>query len=91
MKLMGAKGGFIMKPYLIESVLYGAVGGVIGWLASFIAILYSTPFLAPRLVGIISLPVSFTLMLVLLAALVIFFSLLGLISGLLAAVRFIKR
>ncbi len=91
MKLMGAKGGFIIKPYLVESVLYGAVGGVIGWLGSYIAILYSTPFLAPRLLGIIPLPVSFTVMLVLLAALVIFFSLLGLISGLLAAVRFIKR
>lgn len=91
MKLMGAKGGFIIKPYLIESVIYGAIGGVIGWLASYIAILYSTPFLAPRLVGIIPLPVSFTLMLILLAALVVFFSLLGLVSGLLAAVRFIKR
>lgn len=91
MKLMGAKGSFIIKPYLFESVLYGAVGGVIGWLGSYIAILYSTPFLAPRLAGIMPLPVSFTLMLVLLAALVIFFSLLGLVSGLLAAARFIKR
>lgn len=91
MKLMGAKGGFIVKPYLFESVLYGAVGGFVGWLGSYIAILYSTPFLAPRLMGIIPLPVSFALMLALLAALVVFFSLLGLVSGLLAAVRFIKR
>lgn len=91
MKLMGAKGGFIIKPYLFESVLYGAVGGVIGWLGSYIAILYSTPFLAPRLTGIMPLPISFTPMLVLLAALVVFFSLLGLVSGLLAAARFIKR
>lgn len=91
MKLLGAKGGFIIKPYLIESMLYGAVGGLLGWLASYIALLYSTPFLAPRLVGIIPLPVSLPLMLVLLAALTVFFSLLGLFSGLLAAVRFIKR
>lgn len=91
MKLLGAKGAFIIKPYLIESVIYGAVGGIIGWLASYIAILYSTPFLATRLVGIIPLPVDFLTMLILLAALVFFFSLLGLISGLLAAVRFIKR
>jgi len=91
MKLMGAKGGFILKPYLLESVIYGAIGGVIGWLGSYIALLYSTPFLAPRLMGIIPLPVSFLPMLILLAALVLFFSLLGLVSGLLAAVRFIKR
>jgi cell division transport system permease protein len=91
MKLLGAKGGFIIKPYLIESMLYGAVGGLFGWLASYIALLYSTPFLAPRLVGIIPLPVSFPLMLLLLATLVVFFSLLGLFSGLWAAARFIKR
>ena len=91
MKLLGAKGAFIIKPYLIESVLYGAVGGVIGWLASYIALLYSTPFLVARLVGIIPLPVSPVIMLALLAVLVVSFSLLGLFSGLLAAVRFLKR
>ena len=91
MKLLGAKGAFIIKPYLIESVLYGAVGGVIGWLASYIALLYSTPFLVARLVGIIPLPVSPVIMLALLAVLVVSFSSLGLFSGLLAAVRFLKR
>lgn len=91
MKLLGAKGSFILKPYLIESTLYGAVGGVVGWLGAYIALLYSTPFLAPRLVGIIPLPVSPVTMLLLLAGLVAFFSLLGLFSGLLAAVRFLKR
>ena len=91
MKLLGAKGAFIIKPYLIESILYGAVGGVIGWLASYIALLYSTPFLAARLVGIIPLPVDPLIMLALLAVLVVSFSSLGLFSGLLAAVRFLKR
>lgn len=91
MKLLGAKGSFILKPYLIESTLYGTVGGVVGWLGAYIALLYSTPFLAPRLVGIIPLPVSPVTMLLLLAGLVAFFSLLGLFSGLLAAVRFLKR
>ena len=91
MKLLGAKGAFIIKPYLIESILYGAVGGVIGWLASYIALLYSTPFLVARLVGIIPLPVDPLVMLALLAVLVVSFSSLGLFSGLLAAVRFLKR
>lgn len=91
MKLIGAKGGFIIKPYLTESVMYGAVGGILGWLGSYIVVLYSTPFLAPRLTGIISLPVSFGSMLALLAVLVISFSILGFVSGILAAVRFIRR
>jgi len=60
-------------------------------LASYIALLYSTPFLAARLVGIIPLPVDPLVMLALLAVLVVSFSLLGLFSGLLAAVRFLKR
>ncbi len=91
MKLLGAKAVFILKPYLIETMIYGAIGGVLGWVGSFITLLYTTPFLAPRLSGIITLPVDFTIMLILLAALVVSFSFLGLLSGLLAAVRFVRR
>lgn len=91
MKLLGAKAVFILKPYLIETMIYGAIGGIAGWIGSYIALLYTTPFLAPRLSGIISLPVDFVIMLVLLAILVFTFSFLGLLSGLLAAARFVKR
>lgn len=91
MKLLGAKGSFIARPFLFESALYGAFGAFVGWLASYIAVLYSTPFLAPRLVGIIELPVNPLLMLALLALLIIAFSILGFISGLLASVRFVRR
>lgn len=91
MKLMGAKGGFIIKPYLIESMLYGLIGSLIGWLGAYIALLYSTPFLAPRLTGIISLPVGFTLMLLLLGGLAAGFIFLGLLSGILASLRFMKK
>lgn len=91
MKLMGAKGGFIIKPYLIESMIYGFAGSLIGWLGAFIALLYSTPFLAPRLTGIVSLPVDFTIMLILLGGLAAGFIILGLFSGILASLRFMKK
>ena len=91
MKLLGAKATFILKPYLQESVIYGASGALIGWVASYITLLYTTPFLASRLSGIITLPVDFTLMILLLLCLVIGFTILGFISGWLAAVRFVKR
>ena len=91
MKLLGAKATFILKPYLQESVIYGASGALIGWVASYITLLYTTPFLASRLSGIITLPVDFSLMILLLLALVIGFTILGFISGWLAAVRFVKR
>ncbi len=91
MKLLGAKATFILKPYLFESMIYGALGGFIGWIASYITLLYATPFLAPRLSGIITLPVDFTVMAFLLVGLVVAFVFLGLVSGWLAAVRFVKR
>jgi cell division transport system permease protein len=91
MKLLGANGWFIVKPFLVESFLYGLSGAFIGWLGAFITILYSTPFLAPQLAGIISLPLGWPVYLVLFLGLVITFSVLGLISGFLASVRFLRR
>lgn len=91
MKLLGANGWFIVRPFLIESLLYGLGGAIVGWLGSFITILYSTPFLAPRLSGIISLPLGWAVHLILFAGLIITFSVLGLISGFLASVRFLRR
>lgn len=91
MKLLGAKAAFILKPYLFESMVYGAVGAVVGWLGCYIVLLYATPFLASRLSDIIPLPVDIVSMLILLAGLILGFVFLGLISGLLAAVRFVKR
>ncbi|MBI3954444.1 hypothetical protein HY333_00190 [Candidatus Collierbacteria bacterium] len=91
MKLLGAQNFFIIKPYLIESVLYGVTGALIGWLSAYISLLYSTPFLAQRLIGIVSFPLPLTLILSLFAGLAVFASLLGFVSGLLATVRFLNR
>jgi len=91
MKLIGAKGWFILKPYLYEVGLYSLIASVISWLITFIVLLYSTPFLANRLSGIITLPVPpltlFGLYLVLLA----FSFILALFSGIFASIRFLRR
>lgn len=91
MKLLGAKSNFILKPYLVESSLYGFFGAIVGWLATIIALLYSTPFLAPRLVGMIDFPVNWLALGLLLAVMIVVFVILGFFSGLLAAARFLKR
>lgn len=91
LKLMGAKNYFIIKPYLQESIIYGLIGSAFGWLLCFISVLYSTPFLAPRLSGIITFPISFMYMLILLGAMLVFGWLLALVSGFFAAARFVKR
>ncbi len=91
MKLLGAGNTYIIKPYLQETFIYGVVGGFFGWILNFITILYSTPFLAPRLSGIITFPISYSYILLLLVALIALGSIMSLISGLFATTRFVKR
>ncbi len=91
LKLLGAQNYYIIKPYIQESVIYGLVGAFVGWLLSFITILYSTPFLAPRLGGVISFPIRPEVIALLLAALLVFGFILSLISSLFATSRFVKR
>ncbi len=90
-KLLGANNSYIIKPYITESLIYGFVGGLLGWVFSYITLLYSTPFLAPRLGDIIHFPIPFPYLLLLLGALLIFGLVLSLVSSLFATARFIKR
>ena len=91
LKLLGAKNLFVLKPYIQESVIYGLAGAVTGWLLSYIALLYSTPFLAQRLGGIIVFPVPFTIAIIPLGILIIFSLILSFISSFWAVLRFLKR
>jgi len=90
-KLMGARNLYIVKPYIFESIVYGVIGSIFGWLGCFIALLYSTPFLSPRLGSIISFPVPFTYMLILLGGMLVFGLLISFVGSLIAATRFVKR
>ena len=91
MKLLGANNSFIVKPYLQESILYGFLGGFFSWILSFIAVLYSTPFIAPKLSGIITFPIPYTFILILLVVLVSLGTIMSFFSGLFATTRFVKR
>lgn len=90
-KLMGAKNFYIIKPYLQESIIYGLSGAFLGWLGCFVTILYSTPFLAPRVGSIITFPVPFIIFAILFGALVLFGLIISFISSLFAATRFVNR
>ncbi len=91
MKLLGANNSFIVKPYLQEAIIYGIIGGFFGWILDFIAILYSTPFIAPRLSGIIEFPISYPFIFLLLIALIVLGVTMSFFSGLFATTRFVKR
>lgn len=90
-KLMGAKNLYIIKPYLQESIVYGLVGSLLGWIGCYVALLYSTPFLAPRIGSIISFPVPFLTIAILLGALIVFGLIISFVSSLFAATRFVNR
>lgn len=91
MKLIGAKNSFILKPFIWETIIYSLSASFIGWLATFITLLYSTPFLAGRLAGIISFPIP-TMILINIYLIILTFSLiLGLLSGIFASIRFLRR
>ena len=90
-KLLGAKNFYIIKPYLQESLIYGLAGSVIGWLGCFVAILYSTPFLAPRIGTIITFPIPYLVFVILFGALVILGLIISFLSSLFAASRFVNR
>lgn len=91
LKLLGAKNFFIIKPYLQESMIYGFVGALFGWVLCLISLLYSTPFLAPRLNGVIVFPVGVEVYLGLLGILLVIGLLLSFLSSLFATTRFVKR
>ena len=91
LKLIGARNKFILKPYLLEGLIYGVISAFNSWILTYIAVLYSTPFLAPRLSGIIAFPVPFLTMAILFVALLVFSTVLVSISSFWAVARFLKR
>lgn len=90
MRLLGASKAHIISPFLFEGILYGAVGGFLGWGVSYISLLYATPLIIKFIGSIPLLPVPIWFMLSLLGAQLLFGIVIGLISSLLAARRFLK-
>ena len=91
LKLIGATNWFIRKPFILTAAAYGLMGSLLAWGLSYLLLLYSTPFLAEWLGDIPLLPISFGVMMLLLAGELILGILIGIIGGLLATHRFLKE
>ena len=85
--LLGATNWYIKRPFIVESMVYGCVGAVIGWGMSYILLLYLTPNLIAFLGVIKLLPVPYWVMLALLGAELIVGAILGGVSSLIATRR----
>lgn len=90
MQLIGASRWYIKAPFILEGAIYGLAGALFGWIVTYVAVLYSTPWLLKFLGDIPLLPVSPVFMLILLGSGIVTGITLGAISSLLASQRFLK-
>ena len=87
LSLLGATPWYIRGPFVVEGMLYGALGALLGWGIAYITLLYLTPNLVNFLSGIPLLPVNLFTMLIVLGG----ETLLGLLIGGLASVIATRR
>jgi cell division transport system permease protein len=79
LKLMGATGGFIKTPIVLEALVYTTLGVIGGWVLALMLILYATPTIINYFAAIPVLPHNNTM----------FFELMGMILGIEIVIGFI--
>lgn len=90
LRLVGAGSFYISWPFVLEGIIYGILGVIIGWGISYLLLLYSTPFLESFLAGIPLLPISPLLMLTILGGEISVGILLGALGSLVAVKRYLR-
>lgn len=90
MKLLSATNWYIRKPFILEGVLYGIGGTILGWLIASGALLYATPAIESFQKGIPLVPVNPIFLVELLAVELIIAILLGMLASSLAVLRYLK-
>lgn len=91
MRLIGATSGYIKAPFIIEGMVYGLTGALLGWFGSYGALLYLSPWIRDFLGSITVLPVPINVLVIQLGSGVMAGLILGGFAGLLAVSRFIRR
>lgn len=90
MRLIGATNWYIRWPFILEGVLYGIVGAVLGWTIALGALWYTTPFLSTFLHEIPVFPISPAFLLLVLGIEILLAIILGGISSFMAVIRYLK-
>jgi len=91
MKVIGATNWYISGPFVVEGLLYGLVGSLLGWGIMYGVLLYATPWLQEFLGVIIKFPLPTTLFAYQLGVGTLLAILLGTGASLMAARRMLKR
>ncbi len=90
-KLVGASGGYVRLPFLLEGFFYGAFGAIVSWLALYLGIFLTTPYLLPYLSGLDLLPLSPIFMIEVLIGAVVLGGMIGVIGSFFAVWRYLKN
>ena len=90
MRLIGATNWFIRAPFLIEGMLYGVLGAILGWGVSFALLFYFTPALTEVFRGLPIFPVPTIVLLELLALEVVVAAILGYLASFIAVRRYLR-
>lgn len=90
MRLLGATKGFVRAPFVLEGLVYGGIGAMIGWGIMYGRLLYITPQLQQFLGSLITLPLPLDLLLQQLGAGVLVTSILGGFAGYISSSRFMR-
>lgn len=90
MRLIGASNWFIRAPFLLEGMIYGFVGALVGWGVSVGLFLYATPTLDAFLKGTAVLPVSYLILVELLGVEIILAGFLGAFASYIAVLRYLR-
>jgi len=90
LRLLGAKAWFIQAPFLLEGAVYGFWGAIIGFGGMYLTLTQAQPAITSLLGGIGIFPISSRFLLLLLASMVIFSSLLCALGSLVGTRRYLK-
>lgn len=90
LRLLGASGGYIRNPFLLEGAFYGVFGALIAWGLAYLCLLYATPFLTSFLGEISLLPVPLWFMFAFLGSEVLLGALIGSLASFLAVRRYLR-
>jgi cell division transport system permease protein len=91
LKLLGASSLYIQWPFLIEALIYGILGAILGWGVTYTGLLYSTPYMLDIFWSLQLIPIPYYFMLQLLAVGLIAAGTWCIIASAWAVNRYLKR
>ena len=91
MRLIGASNWYIRWPFMMEGILYGLTGALVGFVVSIGILWYASPFLSSFLRGIPIFPLSPVFILAMLGFEFLLAIFLGTFSSYIAVLRYLKK